>query len=116
MILTNHGEHLGEAFSNILANRENIKVVCALGAEVCLNRNLVCLFSSFLREMITGISNTSSTALIVPDASAFAMEQIGKIFSTGATDAGISNYKDIKAIVETGKLFKLDLSQLIFKG
>jgi len=115
MILTNHGDHLGEAFNDILGNKEIIKVICAGGAEVRLNRDLICLFSSFLREMITGISNTSSTALIVPDASAFSMEQVGKIFSTGATEAGISNYKDINEIVETGKLFKLDLSQLIFE-
>ena len=75
----------------------------------------MCFRSPLVREMLAGISECSSSALIVPDASAFAMQQIGKILSTGVTDAGISSYKDINEIVEIGKLFKLDLSQLIWE-
>eukprot|EP00092_Neocalanus_flemingeri_P030990 GFUD01033658.1.p1 GENE.GFUD01033658.1~~GFUD01033658.1.p1 ORF type:complete len:614 (+),score=127.80 GFUD01033658.1:36-1877(+) len=113
MILTNHGKHLSDAFSSMCGVFSEIKVFTSNGTEVSLNKNLLQLFSPFLRGILADIPENS--ALIIPDSSAFAISQISKIFSSGISGVGIISYKDINEIVETGKFFGFDLSHISYE-
>merc|ERR1719508_85743 len=57
----------------------------------------------------------SAPALVMPDSSAFSISQIMKIFSSGVTNVGSFNYKKMSEIIDTGRLFGLDLSRISYE-
>jgi len=115
MILTNHGKHLSDAFVDMRDSFSEIKVFTSNGAQVSLNLNLLRLFCPFLRGILESIPQNSAPALVMPDSSAFSISQIMKIFSSGVTNVGSFNYKKMSEIIDTGRLFGLDLSRISYE-
>ena len=116
MILTNHGKHLSDAF---LGMREIYsEMIISTSKEGCtsnFNKNLLQLFSPFMREIFASIPQDSAPGLILPDQfSSLTMSHLEKLLLTGVSTVDSVSNKDINDLVEIGKLLRVDLSRISY--
>ena len=86
MILTNHGAHLGDAFSSIASKPTTMRVkVASEGIEI--NQGLLCLFSPFIRNVVSCVNlhEGLSNLLIIPDCNPESLKDLSDILTTGVT-------------------------------
>jgi len=118
MILTHGGKYLSDAFADLLENFDEIKIFTSTGGiySHSFNKNLLQLFSPFMRRVFGSIPRECAEALIIPDVLSdnTLLQGLEELLSKGFTSSGSVSSKSLEDLADLGKLFGLDLSRIVY--
>ena len=92
-----HHTMLNEAFANIRAGKSNIQVVTREDHSVNLKKDLLLLFSPFLRSLLSSLPPSSSPLLILPSSSLPSLLALETLLATG-TVARTDNTEELQSL------------------
>ena len=98
----NHRQNIGIAIHSISESQSHVKIISANNEEILVNRDLISIFSSILRELLT--IKSPEQALYLPDFSSVHIKHFFEILSFGSTTKALANY-DQKEVRDVAKLF-----------
>jgi len=118
MILTHGGKYLSDAFADLLENFDEIKIFTSTGGihSHSFNKNLLQLFSPFMRRVFESIPRECAEALIIPDVLSdnALLQGLEELLSKGITSSGSISSKCLEDLADLGKLLGLNLSRIVY--
>jgi hypothetical protein len=116
MILkSSHGvqqSNISEVF-RVLQDSSNQLRICSRDDHISLvNSGLIRFTSPYINSLLNNVSCNSSHMIYMPDASKSAVECVISIITQGSGDFNSCSVKDVEEIIETAKMFGIDISDL----